>query len=101
MNESTYVFRIGRLHFIINAQHSSIGYCYPRLFIRWPDNSYSNFDLYLGTLFTMSEDDWLSWLDGTETRLDDIDKVHEVCDLYGINFDPIQEWAFQMLDKHS
>ena len=42
MNE-VYVFRIGPLTFMLNVQESSMGYSYPRVFVRFPDNSYLNF----------------------------------------------------------
>ena len=35
MNE-VYVFRIGPLLFMLNVQESTIGYSYPRIFVRFP-----------------------------------------------------------------
>ena len=64
MNEE-YVFRIGPLYFMLNTQQSSIGNLYSRIFVRFPDNSYLNCDLTLGTMFNMTEKDWQSRFDGT------------------------------------
>ena len=94
-----YIFHIGVLNFIINIQQSTIGYTYPRIFVRFPDDSYLNYDLYLGTIFPMSEEDWLSWIDGTEVRLDDIREVQEVAAAAGIDWDAFQEYIFKHFNK--
>lgn len=97
----TYRFRIGVLIFILNVQQSTIGFSYPRIFIAWPDNSYSNLDLTLGTIFKMSEKDWFSWFDDELIELDDIQQVNEICGLYGIKADALIDWAFDALTAKS
>lgn len=95
-----YYFRVGPLLFILNVQQSTIGYSYPRIFIRFPDDSYLNCDLYLGTLFKMTEEDWNSWLDGTEIHLDNIDTVREISAGCGIDWDAFEAWAFKTYEKN-
>lgn len=95
-----YYFRVGPLLFILNVQQSTIGFSYPRIFIAFPDNSYLNCDLTLGALFAMTENDWFSWLDGTEIHLDNIDTIREICAGCGVNWDVFEEWAFEAYDKH-
>lgn len=98
MNEA-YLFRIGPLCFILNVQQSSIGYSYPRIFISYPDRSYLNVDLTLGACFAMTEKDWLSWLDGSEYHLTDIDEVKNLFIKCGINYEAFEEWAFKSYDE--
>ena len=95
-----YHFRIGPLSFILNPQFSGIGYCYPRIFIRFPNNSYLNCDIALDAMFKMTEKDWLSWLDGTEKSVDDIKEVRTVCHECGINWDAFEELAFELYNEH-
>ena len=97
--QAAYRFRIGPLLFILNIQYSTIGFGYPRLFIAWPDGSYTNADLYLGALFSMTESDWMSWLDDELVELDDIDSVHKIGKENGINIDALIDWAFTKLEN--
>ena len=97
---SAYHFRVGPLLFIINPQYSSIGYCYPRIFVRFPDNSYLNCDLSLGAMFKMSEEDWDSWFDGTEILLNTIEEVNKICSECGVNWDAFEKVIFEMYEKN-
>lgn len=99
MNEA-YVFRIGPLNFILNIQQSGIGYLYPRIFVRFPDNSYLNCDLTLGTMFNMTENDWQSWFDGTEKHLNTIDEVCAKCMEAGFNWEQFEEIIFKLYDEN-
>ena len=99
MNEA-YVFRIGPLVFILNVQQSGIGYLYPRIFVRFPDNSYLNCDLTLGAMFKMTEKDWQSWFDGTEKYLNTIDEVHDKCAEAGINWEKFEKIIFKLYDEN-
>ena len=99
MNEA-YVFRIGPLNFILNTQQSGIGYLYPRIFVRFPDNSYLNCDLTLGAMFEMTENDWLSWFDGTEKHLNTIDEVYAKCTEAGFNWGQFEEIIFKLYDEN-
>lgn len=97
---TAYVFKIGPLNFILNIQQSTIGYSYPRVFVMFPDDSYINIDLTLGHIFGMTESDWMSWIDGTEIRVDDIqvirDKCHECC----FDWDKLEEIIFKMYEEN-
>lgn len=95
-----YVFRIGLLVFILNVQQSTIGYTYPRIFVRFPDDSYLNCDLTLGALFKMTEENWLSWFDGTEKYLNTIDEVRDTCFQAGINWDEFEKAIFQLYEEN-
>lgn len=95
-----YVFRIGLLVFILNVQQSTIGYTYPRIFVRFPDDSYLNCDLALGALFKMTEENWLSWFDGTEKYLNTIDEVRDTCSQAGINWDEFEKAIFQLYEEN-
>ena len=99
MNEA-YVFRIGPLYFILNVQQSAIGYLYPRIFVRFPDNSYLNCDLALGAMFNMTENDWQSWFDGTEKHLNTIDEVCAKCTEAGFNWGQFEEIIFKLYDEN-
>ena len=99
MNEA-YVFRIGPLVFILNVQQSAIGYLYPRIFARFPDDSYLNCDLTLGAMFKMTEKDWLSWFDGTEKYLNTIDEVQDKCAKAGINWKEFEKIIFKLYDEN-
>ena len=98
MNKA-YVFRIGPMQFIINAQYSGIGYCYPRVFVQFPDSSYLNCDLYLCGCFTMTENDWFSWLDGTEEYIDTIEEVRKIAQECGFNWDKFETFIFDYLQE--
>ena len=95
-----YWFRVGVLKFILNIKESSIGYCYPRIFIAFPDNSYLNCDLSLCRFFNMSEEDWFSWLDGTQISVDDIDEVRSICEEAGINWDLFEKIIFEYYEMN-
>lgn len=95
---SAYIFRIGKLHFIINPQYSGIGFCYPRVFVRFPDNSYLNFDLYLGQTFRMTQANWDSWLDGTEETVNDINRVREIAKDCGFDWDGFEQLIFDFYE---
>ena len=97
---SAYLFRVGVLSFIINIQESGIGYAYPRIFVRFPDDSYLNFDLTVGGIFKMTAKDWDSWLDGTEERLDTIDEVENLCREHGMNWKIFEEMVFKMYEDN-
>ena len=99
MNEA-YVFRIGPLVFILNVQQSEIGYLYPRIFVRFPDDSYLNCDLTLGAMFNMTENDWQSWFDGTEKHLNTIDEVCAKCTEAGFNWGQFEEIIFKLYDEN-
>ena len=99
MNEA-YVFRIGPLVFILNVQQSNIGYLYPRIFVKFPDDSYLNCDFTLGTMFNMTENDWQSWFDGTEKHLNTIDEVHNKCAEVGINWKEFEKIIFKLYDEN-
>ncbi len=90
-----YIFRVGVLCFILNVQQSKIGYAYPRIFVRFPDDSYLNCDLSIGALFKMTAKDWDSWIDGTEIHLDAIEEVRAKCSEAGINWDEFEKIAFE------
>lgn len=96
----TYFFRVGVLKFILNIQYSSIGFSYPRVFIAWPDNSYSNLDTTLGAVFTISEENWFSWFDKELISLDDITEISAIGKKCGINIQAILDWAFATLEKY-
>ena len=51
--------------FIVVSRQSKIGYAYPMLFVHDKDG-FANVDVTIGAVFKMSEDDFNSWLDGTE-----------------------------------
>ena len=95
---TAYLFRVGVLSFILNVQQSKIGYSYPRIFIRFPDNSYLNCDLSIGTLFKMTAENWDSWIDGTEIKLNTIEEVRAKCHEAGINWDEFEKIAFEMYE---
>lgn len=97
---SAYYFRVGPLLFILNPQFSGIGNCYPRIFVRFPDNSYLNCDLSIGAMFKMSEEDWNSWLDGTEVWLNTIEEVNKICSECGINWNIFEQIIFELLEKN-
>ena len=99
MNE-VYVYRIGPLVFMLNVQESSIGYSYPRVFVRFPDNSYLNCDLTLGAVFNMTEEQWLSWYDGTEKYLNTFDEVYEISKQAGINWTELEKVIFQYYEEN-
>lgn len=95
-----YFFRVGVLKFVLNVQYSSIGFSYPRVFIAWPDHSYSNLDATLGAVFTMSEKDWFSWFDEELISLDDITEINAIGEECGVNMQAILDWAFAALEKY-
>lgn len=97
MNKA-YCFKIGPLNFILNVQQNGIGYTYPRLFVNFPDNSHLNFDLTLGVAFSMTEKEWMSWLDGTENRLDDIDEVHKVLEECGLDIEQFNKFVDRLFE---
>ena len=99
MNEA-YVFRIGPLVFILNVQQSAIGYLYPRIFVRFPDDSYLNCDIMLGAMFKMTEKDSQSWFDGTEKYLNTIDEVQDKCAEVGINWKEFEKIIFKLYDEN-
>lgn len=98
MNEA-YVFRIGPLVFILNIHQSTIGYSYPRIFVRFPDDGCLNCDLTLGAMFEMTEEEWQSWFDGTEKYLDTIDEINDQCAKAGINWKEFEEIIFKLYDE--
>lgn len=98
MNEA-YLFKIGMVLFILNIQHSGIGYSYPRIFVRFADGSCLNYDLTVGACFAMSTKDWDSWLDGTEQRLDTIEEVENLCGQIGLNWKAFEDFAFRLNDE--
>lgn len=95
----TYYFRIGPLVFIINIQFSGIGFSYPRIFVRFPDGSCINCDLSLPAVFGMTEEDWDSWLDGTEILLNSKEEIETVCKENGINWDIFEQAIFEEYEK--
>lgn len=99
MNEA-YVFRIDPLAFILNIQQSYLGYLYPRIFVRFPDDSYLNYDLTIGATFKMTEKDWQSWFDGTEKYLNTVDEVHNKCAYAGVNWEEFEKIIFKLYDEN-
>lgn len=97
---SAYYFRVGPLVFILNPQYSSIGNYYPRIFVHFPDNSYLNCDLSLGIMFKMSEEDWDSWLDGTEVWLNTIEEVNKICSECGFDWSAFEKIIFELYEKN-
>ena len=95
----TYYFRVGPMLFIINVQSSAIGFSYPRIFVRFPDNSYLNYELILGAIFKMNEDDWNSWLDGTEICLNSEEEIYKVCKENGIKWDIFCDLVFKQYEE--
>lgn len=95
----TYYFRIGSLLFIINTQFSGIGFSYPRIFVHFPDGSCLNCDLSLGAMFKMSEENWDSWLDGTEIFLNSKEEIEVVCKENGINWNAFEDFIFKQYEK--
>lgn len=97
-----YQFRVGPLSFILNPQYSHVGFCYPRVFVRFPDNSYLNFDLYLSACFPMNEKDWFSWLDGTEEELSSIEDVLDVIQHCGsfMNWQKFEDVVFELYQRY-
>ena len=68
--------------------------------MRFPDNSYLNCDLTLGTMFNMTENDWQSWFDGTEKHLNTIDEVRAKCTEAGFNWEQFEEIIFKLYDEN-
>jgi len=97
---NNYLFRIGPLMFILNVQHSSIGYGYPRIFISFPDCSYVNLDLTLGALFPMSEADWSSWFDNELVSLYNIKDVNKKMEEAGINWPELEKVIFEFYREY-
>lgn len=97
--DSVYHFRIGKLIFILDIQYSSLGFYFPRLFISWGDGSYSNLDFYLQKFFPMTEDDFMSWLDGNEKKLETIEEVKTVFELININWEDLETVLFAISNE--
>ena len=97
---SAYYFRVGPLVFILNPRYSRTGNCCPRIFMRFPDNSYLNCDFSLGVMFRMSEESWDSWLDGNEILLNTIEEVNKICSECGINWDAFEKVIFELYEKN-
>lgn len=95
----SYLFRIGFWQFILNIQYSTIGYGYPRLFIRCPDNSYMNADFSLGTIFRMFEEDWNSWLDDELIKLSEISEVKAAAEEHGLNFENLMKFINEVMEE--
>jgi hypothetical protein len=98
MNEA-YFFQMGVLDCILNIQTSRIGYSYPRVFVRFPDNSYLNIDFTLGRMFAMSEADWNSWLNGSHVVLDTIKQVRNKFIAEGLDWDAFDALIFYLCDE--
>lgn len=79
----TYLFKTDKGRFIINDEHSKIGYSYPRIFIE-SAKGYVNVDVTLGCCFPQSKSDFESWIDGEEISGASLD---EVCERVCINKD--------------
>ncbi len=94
---TTYHFRVGLMHFIINDESSGIGYSYPRVFLSFPNGEYLNLDLTLGAIFKMSESDFWSWIDGTETDLDSEEAIREVCGNLNLSWDALFDVSLNLL----
>ena len=88
---TSYIFKIGFMTFILNDESSGIGYSYPRIFVSFLDGSCLNLDLSIGAVFTMSNEDFQSWLDGTEIRLNTIDEVKEVFSNLSLSFENFEQ----------
>ena len=94
---TTYHFRVGWVHYIINDETSSIGYSYPRVFLGFPNDEYLNLDLTLGAIFKMSEFDFWSWIDGSEIELDSEEAIREVCGSLNLSWDALFEVGGELL----
>lgn len=88
---TTYFFKIGLMTFILNDESSGLGYSYPRIFVCFPDNSCLNFDLSIGATFKMTEQDFMSWLDGSEIKLNTIEEIRKVFSNLSLSFYAFQE----------
>lgn len=84
---TSYLFKIGDMTCILNDESSAIGYTYPRIFVGFPDDSYLNLDLSMGAVFAMSDENFHSWLDGSEIRLDTIEEVKKVFSSLSLSFE--------------
>ena len=83
---TTYLFLIDGHRVIINEEYSSIGYCYPRLFVEVSPEEHLNFDLTIGACFGQTLAQFESWLDGTEIADADL---HKVCNRLHLNYDAL------------
>lgn len=85
----THLFLIDGHRVIINEEYSSIGYCYPRVFIEKDVDNHVNLDLTLEACFKQKLSEFESWLDGTECRYADLSAFPDVCARCGMNSDPL------------
>ena len=95
----THLFVIDGHRVIINEECSSIGYCYPRVFIEKDVDNHVNLDLTLGAYFKQKLSEFESWLDGTECRYDDISAFNDVCAGCGLNSDPLIALVRDIISK--
>ena len=88
---TSYIFKIGFMTFILNDESSGIGYSYPRIFVAFLDGSCLNLDLSIGAIFPMTMEDFQSWSDGSEIRLDTIEEVEKVFSNLSLSFENFKQ----------
>ena len=95
--DRTYHTNIDGNEVIILDERSSIGYSYPRIFVMFKEQKEvtvrsgnkvvwhgMSHDVCLGQTFSMTREDFDSWLDGTEINVSDI---RDICKNLSINYD--------------
>lgn len=97
---TSYIFKIGFMTFILNDESSGIGYSYPRIFVAFLDGSCLNLDLSIGAVFAMSSEDFHSWLDGSEIRLDTIEEVEKVFSNLSLSFENFKQVVDILAKNH-
>jgi hypothetical protein len=90
---TTYYFIIGAVKFLLNIQHSKIGYAYPRLFMKFEDGSCANLDLTIGQVLGMKSESWDSWIDDDLIRLDNPTEITAKLIENGVSYKRLCEWV--------
>lgn len=94
----TFMFNCGPIVFLVNVQFSTIGYAYPRLFVKLPDDSFINVDLTIGRIFGMSREDWDSWFDDTLVNLGTFDEAKgRICEETGMRLEALSDLVEALL----
>ena len=97
---TSYIFKIGFMTFILNDESSEIGYSYPRIFVAFLDGSCLNLDLSIGAIFPMTMEDFQSWSDGSEIKLDTIEEVKEVFSNLSLSFENFEQVVDILAKNH-
>lgn len=97
---TSYIFKIGFMTFILNDESSEIGYSYPRIFVCFLDDSCLNLDLSIGAVFKMTKENFMSWLDGTEIKLDTIEEVKKVFSNLSLSFENFEQVVDILAKNH-